>query len=114
MNRILVVSSPAPSPDEQPEAVLRAYRVFAAADGHHFAGLNGITGRGRVSTAVASWDSDTMTGITSSGRRYRLEGPPDATGMAEVLYVAWAHDKGLVEHEDVTSDYAPSARPGLN
>ena len=36
---IIVHTSPAPSPEQQPEAVLRHYRVFAADDGHHLCWL---------------------------------------------------------------------------
>lgn len=111
---IVIRSTQAPSPDQQPEAILRNYRVYSADDGHHFAGLNEVTGKGRVSTAIVTWDPDTMTGTTQSGRRYRLEGPPDDTGVAQVAWVTWSMGYGISEFTDVTAEYSPAARPGLN
>ncbi|MGY3581979.1 hypothetical protein ACVIGB_001098 [Bradyrhizobium sp. USDA 4341] len=113
---VIIISSSrsAPSPAEQPEAVLRYFRVYAADDGHHFAGLNEVTGKGRVSTAIATWDPDTMTGTTQSGRRYSLQGPPDESGMAKAAWLAWSMRHGISDFTDVTVDYSPAARPGLN
>jgi hypothetical protein len=67
-----------------------------------------------VSTAIATWDPDTMTGTTRSGRHYRLEGPPDESRMTEMIWRAWAASYGISDHADVTGDYSPAARPGLN
>jgi hypothetical protein len=111
---IVIKSTPAPSPDQQPEAILRNYAVYSANDGHHFAGLNEITGKGRVSTVIATWDPDTMTGTTQSGRRYCLQGPPDESGVALAAWLAWSRPYGIAEFTDVTGDYSPAVRPAPN
>ncbi|MDW3523092.1 hypothetical protein NQ316_26330, partial [Escherichia coli] len=83
-------------------------------DGAHFAGLNAVTGKGRVSTSIATWDPDTMIGTTQSGRRYRLQGPPDESGMATAAWLAWSRSYWITDFTDVTGDYSPAARPGLS
>jgi hypothetical protein len=114
MKTIFVVSDTAKSPDLEPEAILSGYRVFASDDGHHFAGFNQVTERFRVSTSIVKWDPDTMIGITRSGRRYRLGGPPDDSGSAEAAWLAWSTNNGISEFTDVTGEYSRAARPRLN
>lgn len=100
--------------DVEPESVLTHYRIFAADDGRHFAGVIERTGKARVSTFIVDWDPDNMVGTTSSGRRYRLSGPPGTNGIAEYAWRTWSSKYGIDESTDVTDEYSPAARPGLN
>lgn len=114
MTPVIRIRTPKPV-EAEPEVVLTDYRVYVADDGHHFVGRHGVSGKGRVSSAIATWDPDTMSGTTSSGRRYSLSGPPGQEGGAsELVWLAWAASNGIVEYSDVTAEYSPAARPGLN
>jgi hypothetical protein len=62
------------------------------------------TGRARVTTAVAELDTRNLRATTSSGRAYRLEGEPDATGTAEYVWSWWALMNSWSRWRDVTDE----------
>jgi len=62
--------------DEEPGITLVRWHVFMLPDGsRHFCGYDARGHEGRVSTAVETFDPDSMTGRTASGRVYALSGP---------------------------------------
>ncbi len=64
------------SPADEPVSVLTQWRIFRAAGAsNHFVGV-GANGLTRTSTDIVNFDATTLTGVTRSGRFYRLEGPP--------------------------------------
>jgi hypothetical protein len=92
---------------EEPDAVLDRYAVYETEDGeHHFVGYNRITCDGRVSSKIEQWNPDTRTGITRSGRRYKLQ---EYAGFVhdDAVYVwgIWCQRNGIKTWKDVTNKY---------
>lgn len=80
----------------EPNAVLVQFAVYEipAKDGsdkkeHHFVGYNLVTGDGRVSSRIVSYDKGSRTGVTRSGRTYKLSGEPGTNGDAEYVWSIW-------------------------
>jgi len=72
---------------------------------HHFVGHSIETGSGRVSSAIVSYDNHARTGLTRSGRLYRLAGPPDVDGNTEYVWAFWSQRNGVLTAKDVTEAY---------
>lgn len=63
-----------PTPEEAPISILAHWRIFRAAGAsHHFVEL-GQNRLMRMSSNIVSFDATALTGVTQSGRFYRLEG----------------------------------------
>lgn len=94
------------SVNEEPEIGLRRWRVIATERGeHHFVGQSIASGSGRVSSAITSFDIQTRTGQTQSGRRYTLIGQPgyDPDGMH--TWAIWALANNVTQQTNVSSQY---------
>lgn len=88
----------APDVGTQPVVTLVAWGIFEMPGGsRHFCGVHagGPSGKGRVSSEVVGFDPGTMTGMTGSGRLYRLEGPPCQGGDAGLIRDAWLAAHGI-------------------
>lgn len=82
--------------DEEPVYPLEAWQVFElpSLDGegldHHFVGSGGRGfDPGRVSSRIVEFDRERMVGITRSGRRYELHGPPGHSGDGSYVFDRW-------------------------
>lgn len=91
---------------EVPEIVLQAWRILETAAGdRHFVGFRPDRGTGRVSSAIASLDMHARVGITRSGRRYFLEGPPGAAvELGDYVWSTWCRVNRVPWYRDVTNE----------
>lgn len=92
---------------DAPVVALRAWRVMETDSGErHFVGVRPDRGTGRVSSAIVACDMPTRTGVTRSGRRYVLEGPPgpDESGDGEYVWAAWCQANRVASFRDVTNE----------
>lgn len=102
--------------EEEPVITLGSWWVFAAPspDGketdHHFAGYNLGEGSGRISSKIVSFDIETRTGITRSGRKYQLVGSPGYNSDARYVFARWLRINNLdvADTTDVTQEYLPT------
>ena len=101
---------PSSSIAEQPVVWLERWRVLQAdLVFRHFVGFSMADQDGRVSTPIVSFNAVERTGITASGRRYVLEGPPGCDDDAEYVWECYATFFGFKEVLDVSDEYAGPA-----
>lgn len=99
-----------PTADEQPEVSLVSWGAFEVlvpelgAPTIHIAGLHERAGEGRVTSPVAKVDGASRCVVTSTGRVYRLIGPPGMQGDAEYVWRRWV----FKWNAKVLSDAAPA------
>ncbi|MDA3877014.1 MAG: hypothetical protein PF483_07985 [Halothiobacillus sp.] len=87
----------------EPEIQLARWAVYEIpGQGRFLSGYNVGGHHGRASTAITAWDGTTRTGITSSGRRYRLVGEPGFDGDAKYVWRVFSRGDAYVE---VTEKY---------
>jgi len=90
----------------QPIVTLVRWRVFQTEQGgRHFAGYCVESDCGRVSSAIVSFDIDTRTATTTSGRRYVLSGGPGYDGEAALVWLCWAVENAVEATIDVSEEY---------
>ena len=95
-----------PSPDDQPEIVLRRWNVMQLPNGdRHFVGWNAGDREGRASTKIITFDPTTRRGITVSGRLYELEGPSGRDGDGMYTWSRWVKVNDAKEFIDVSAEY---------
>ena len=72
----------------------------------HFVGVN-ITegGEGRVSSEIKSFDRETLSGGTASGRRYSLVGKPGHSMDAMYVWNSWKYINKVSNEKEVDLDY---------
>lgn len=93
--------------EEAPEIALVEWRVLETDAGErHFVGLRPTAGTGRVSSAIVEIDINARVGVTRSGRKYRLCGPPrqDELGDADYVWSAWCQVNRVTGYRDVTTE----------
>lgn len=76
----------------------------------HLLGMRTDTRDARISSNVKSFDLDTMSAVTSTGRQYRLVGPPGVTVDSAYLLRTWCDRWGVREVADVTAEYVRSVQ----
>jgi len=79
----------AKSVHEEPSVTLTEWLIVQAMDtGHlHFVGRK-PDGKGRISSPIEEFDLPTMSGRTSSGRHYRLEGDKAKNHCSAAIVIA--------------------------
>lgn len=96
---------------DEPETVLSPWFVFELKNGNrHFVGrtyYSGYASEGRVSSRIVSFDPDEMVGITRSGRRYKLEGPPGFDSDANYVWHQWKYIGKILDADtkNVSEEY---------
>ncbi|WP_198036045.1 hypothetical protein [Cupriavidus taiwanensis] len=91
---------------EQPEIYLRRWSVYETERGErHFVGQNMDGGTGRVSSAIASFDASSRTGITHSGRRYILDGCPGTDEEGLYTWAVWKKVNDVKRATNVSGEY---------
>lgn len=101
--------------DDVPEVILMRWRIFETEEGErHFVGTRHDRGTGRVSSAIVNIDMSTRVGVTRSGRKYVLDGPPGTDVNGECTWAAWCHVNGVTRYRDVTDDLLMEGRGGLH
>jgi hypothetical protein len=90
-----------PAPIENhPEVYMSRWKIIEATDdsgvkSRHFVGLDEFGGR--VSSAIQKFDFDKRTGVTRSGRVYKLLGPPGHNADADYVWNAWKKHNKITE-----------------
>ncbi len=75
---------------EHPRVMLVSWRIIQTADGRrHFNGYDPENYEGRVSNVIRSFDCETMSGLSTTGRIYNLVGPSRFNMDAETVLQAW-------------------------
>jgi len=90
---------------ETPELELSSWRVMQTETGErHFVGYNLTEGEGRVSSAIQTFDKDTMRGVTRTGRVYQLVGSPGFNSDAMYVWGRWKRINEVTEELDVSEE----------
>ena len=89
---------------EQPALTLTGWRVFEADGTRHFAGWCVENQEGRVSSAIADFDAETMLGLTTSGRAYQLVGPPGLNREAEYVMSRWLDFNNIASVKQLSTE----------
>jgi hypothetical protein len=88
---------------EHPEAELVSWCVFELENGdRHFCGYEPTFQEGRVCSRVESFDPQLQQGVTRSGRRYQLVGPPGANSDALYVWDRWCARNRVTGFTDVS------------
>jgi ATP-dependent Lon protease len=96
---------------QEPEEIISRWSIREARfddsndQSRHLVGYIARKGKGRVTSAIQSFDRDTMRITTSSGRVYQLQGPPGFDPDAEFVWRHWKALNRVLEERDVTQDY---------
>ncbi len=81
---------------------LSPWQVRELPDGaRHFVGFSLTDLAGRVSSPIKTWDPDTQTGTTGSGRQYFLEDRPDGNAEAEVVWSDFCRNRDVNPYDFV-------------
>ena len=100
---------PATSVEERPCVTLSPWRVYETDGGErYFVGHCAETRAGRVSSAIVSYDAQTRTGVTHSGRRYVLSGHPGFDITTQYLWTLWSFRNGIRRAREVSERYLGS------
>lgn len=93
----------------QPSITLVRWRVFETElKERHFAGYCLETHKGRVSSAIQSFNATTRLAVTHSGRAYELVGPPSQDLDALYVWRVWSEQNNVESYTDVTAQIAAS------
>lgn len=95
---------PAPVSAE-PTVYLTRWSIWCTELGSlHLVGVRPETQTGRVSSPVASLDVATRTAVTSTGREYRLVGPPGQSTDTIYVWKTWCSLYHVLVSVDLTND----------
>lgn len=93
----------------QPCITLVRWRVFETEfKERHFVGYCRETHKGRVSSAIQSFNTTTRLAVTRSGRAYALVGPPSQDLDALYVWRVWSEKNNVENYTDVTARIAAS------
>jgi hypothetical protein len=93
-----------PSAAEEPTVTLTHWRIIETVDATRY--LVGADSRdtGRVSSEIVSFDRNTLSAITSSGRRYRLVGNSGSNSTIDYVLQRWLKLNDDSTYRDVTTE----------
>ena len=87
----------------EPEVRLSNWQIVEIDAGTwHFVGFNIRLREGRVSSAIVTFDPEARTGVTRSGRVYKLEGEPGTDPDADWTWAGWKWRNSVKSHKVVT------------
>lgn len=94
----------------EPETTLTNWRIYQVQrvegeekDTIHFVGWTGY--EGRVSSRIEAFDDSKMTGISKSGRVYKLKGKAGFDPDASYVWQMWLRLNGNLKFIDITDSY---------
>ena len=99
------------SVNEEPEETMMRWSIRevlfddSTDKSRHLVGYILRKGKGRVSSAIQSFDRDKMRIKTASGRLYQLEGQSGFDPDAEYVWAQWKKLNAVLEESDVTHEY---------
>lgn len=95
----------------QPGITLVRWRVFETElKERHFVGYCPETHKGRVSSAIQSFDPTTHLAVTRSGRVYEIVGSPSQDLDALYVWGVWSEKNNVETYTDVTARIAASIK----
>lgn len=95
----------------QPGITLVRWRVFETEHKEsHFVGYCPETHKGRVSSAIQSFDPTTHLAVTRSGRVYEIVGSPSQDLDALYVWGVWSEKNNVKSYTDVTARIAASVK----
>jgi len=104
-----IFNIPALSNDQNSEETIILWAVYEITDSqgkyHHLAGYIPERKTGRVTSPIKQFDKKLMQLKTSSGRVYKLEGPPSLQGETRLVWEEWKEKYCIQHHVDVTHQY---------
>ena len=96
----------------EPEICLESWAVIETEPEfhqRHFLGVRLDRRSARISSEIASFDHGAMLGVTSTGRHYKLVGPPGWTTDTWYVLRNWCRLNNVAEVSDVTLEYVRKA-----
>lgn len=104
-----IFNVPALSGEEYSEETIVLWAVYEISDSsgnyHHLAGYIPKRKTGRVTSPIQEFDKSTMRLTTSSGRVYKLDGPPSLKGETRLVWEEWKEKYDIPNDKDVTHQY---------
>lgn len=90
--------------EQDPEVSLLDWRIFETDQGtRHFVGLNARCGTARASSRIVSFDAVRRTGVTQSGRAYRLVGGMGGHPDCDYVWGQWCRINNVISYTDVSA-----------
>ena len=87
----------------EPEVTLVEWRIMETERGErHFVGARVDNRTSRVSSAIVGFDPKRMMGVSSSGRVYKLLGPPGWDEDVDYVWSVWRLMYKVSSYADVT------------
>lgn len=98
------------TPADARKISLRRWRVMEVDSkegvrSRHVWGHDVTNNLGRASSPIATFDRDTMTATTRSGKMYNLVGLPGNSRLGRSAWRKWCLNNGIVAEKDVTDEY---------
>lgn len=92
------------------QITLRRWKVYEVEDAggqvsRHVCGHDVTQDVGRATSAIANFDRNAMVVTTQSGSRYRLQGLPGDSRLADKAWRKWCGDNRVLRQRDVTREY---------
>lgn len=104
-----IFNVPALSGEENPEETIVLWAVYEISDSsgnyHHLAGYIPKRKTGRVTSPIQEFDKTMMRLTTSSGRVYKLEGPPSIQNETRLIWEEWKEKYDVKNDNEVTHQY---------
>lgn len=89
----------------EPQKIIRQWSIRKDSEGYlYFVGYCEQERGGVVSTAIQTFDRQTMRGVTRSGRVYSLIGETGRNGDAEYVWGYWCQFNNVTEWTDVSEE----------
>lgn len=89
----------------QPTLTLKYWSIYELPDrDRHFVGWAIENLEGRVSSRIEEFDANSMVGVTSTGRVYKLDGPPGGNSDAEYTWDRWRSINDVGAFVDVSRE----------
>jgi len=96
-------------PDDGTKVVMKHWRVIEVSSALNREKTRHLVGRvgdyGQVCSPIQEFDTETMSAITRSGKRYELLGYPGVSVDAEYVIESWCNLNRIDEVTDVTHEY---------
>jgi ATP-dependent Lon protease len=97
------------SNEKNQEETMILWAVYEITDNHgkyhHLVGYVPVRQTGRVTSPIQQFDKSLMQLKTSSGRVYKLDGPPSLKGETRLVWEEWKEKYDIKSHVDVTHQY---------